>query len=211
MEKLEFIVQSVSDLKSTGHKTKKRLGSTMVNVATVGSSGQQNDENPGGTGNRMPDPCPTCGMFCHPPPEGCKMVSNGKFIARNVANMRGVIFKPQGGGKWVLNNNFVGRFRRHGLGHLKISSQQEQGKVIDEINQAIKTMYEQSQGNNNNAAVVNSAVATSKVNKSSDDQTQKKKRKKKKKLQKQVVEEDFSDEEETEGIEGGDSDESHFD
>ena len=190
-------------------KTKKRQGA-LVNVASVNSSGQQENRNQGGNDSKMPDPCPTCGMFyLSPSTGGCKMVSKGKFIARNVAGMKGAILKPQGGGKWVLNNNFIGRFRRHGLGHLKISSQQEQSKVIDELNQEIKTMYEQSQVNNGNAATVNAAVATSNAYKTTEPQPQKKKHKKK--LQKQVVEEDYSDEEDTEGLEGGDSDESHFD
>ena len=209
MKKLEFIVQSVADLRVAAPKAKKK-GTAMINAAVTQGGSQQGigSDSTGGPGNRMADPCASCGMFCHPPQEGCILVSNGKFIPRNVASLKGAIFKPQGGGQWSLHHNFILRFRRHGLSHLNIASQQEQGKIIDEINKVVKNMYEQSKSGGNTKSV-NSAVAVPNVSTTGEKQT-KKKKKKKKKRQKKAVEDDSSGEED-EGAEGAETEDSVFD
>ena len=210
-DKLDFIVQSVSDLRSSVTRKKKKR-TVVVNAATTYAPSSRGQNNQGISSEEKPPPCGTCGMFCRPPPEGCIMVSNGKFIARNLVGLPGAIHKPQGGGLWSLHNHLIERLRKWGFPKLKINSQQERGKKLDEIEQVIRSMYNKQKGE---GEVVNAAVAIpKKEGKSMDCQEPKKKKKKKKKKRKKkkvqriVVEEESSDEDEDFG-EG--SDVSQFD
>ena len=156
-DKLDFIVQSVSDLRSSITRKKKK-GTVMVNAAATYSPSPRQQGNQGTPPEDKPPSCTTCGMFCRPPPEGCTMVSNGKFIARNLVGLPNAIHKPQGGGPWSLHNHLVERLRKWGFPKLKINSQQERGKKLDELEQIIRAMYNKQKGD---GEMVNSAVATS--------------------------------------------------
>ena len=92
-DKLDFIVQSVSDLRSSVTRKKKKR-TVVVNAATTYATSPRGQSNQGISSEEKPPPCSTCGMFCRPPPEGCIMVSNGKFIARNLVGLPGAIHKP---------------------------------------------------------------------------------------------------------------------
>ena len=194
-EKLAFIVQSVADLRSTSKAKKK--GIISVNAATTQPVIDRRGSTNSGNGDK-PSPCTTCGMFCRPPPECCRLVADGKLVARSVAGLNNAVYKPQGGGQWQLHKSVIDRLRRWGFPHLKLSSQQEQGKKIDEINQVIKSMYEKDR--RGEAVIVNTAVA----NKSTTKSARRRRQKTKKKDEEDNSSDDDSGEE-------GNSDESVFD
>ena len=190
-EKLAFIVQSVADLRSTSKAKKK--GIISVNTATTQPVIHRRGSTNSGNGDK-PSPCTTCGMFCRPPPEGCRLVTDGKLVARSVAGLNNAVYKPQGGGQWQLHKSVIDRLRRWGFPHLKLNSQQEQGKKIDEINQVIKSMYEKDR--RGEAVVVNAAVAAKKVdNKSKTKSTHRRRQKTKKKAEEDNSSDDDSGEE----------------
>ena len=126
-DKLDFIVQSVSDLRSSIVRKKKK-GTVVVNAATTYVPSSQGQSNQRATSEDILPPCGTCGMFCRP---RCIMVSGGKLIARNLVGLPGAIHKPQGGGPRSLHNHLVERLRKWGFPKLKINSQQERGKKLD--------------------------------------------------------------------------------
>ena len=89
-EKLAFIVQSVADLRSTS-KAKKKGGIISVNSATTQPVIDRRGPTNSGSGDK-PSPCTTCGMFCRPPPEGCRLVADGKMVARSVAGLNNAVY-----------------------------------------------------------------------------------------------------------------------
>ena len=102
-----------------------------------------------------------------------------------------------------MHKNVIDRLRRWGFPHLKLNSQQEQGKKIDEINQVIKSMYEKDR--RGEAVVVNTAVAVKKVD---NRPTTKSARRRRQKTKKKAEEDNSSDDD---SGEERNSDESLFD